>query len=92
MSKGHDQFKRGSRGRRVPIPGHGQALVGNVTCVTHRKKAYPSRKDAKVVAKLMRTRYKDSNIEPYPCDVMDGMWHLGHDSYRGPAGERTFNR
>lgn len=68
---------RPPRTRRVTVSGHGVPLVGYVTCETHHKHAYHSRKDAKSVVKHMRRKDKASTVEAYPCDVLEGKWHIG---------------
>lgn len=82
--------------RRLTVQGHGQPLVGYVSCGAHGKNAYHSRKDAKVVVKIMRR--KNPTVEAYPCDVLDGKWHVGsshrlkdaqHNKRTAGSGETT---
>lgn len=81
--------------KRSAIGGHAHALVGHVTCEACGKKAYHSRKDAKAVVKAMRLADPGTTVEPYPCEALDGMWHVGSshrikDARRGgpPPGIR----
>lgn len=71
--------------RRSSNPGHGHALVGYVTCHVHNRNAYHSRKDAKAVVRSMRQVYQDRRIEEYPCEHLDGKWHVGHPPKKGQS-------
>ena len=79
--------------RRKVVPGHGHALVPYLnTCPAHGKHTYASRKDAKTVCKQMAS----PDVDPYPCDVQEGGWHVGaahrlKDARRGgpPPGARS---
>jgi hypothetical protein len=46
------------------------------TCDTHEKRAYKSRKAAKIA--LDNSHPDDSGMRPYRCTEIDGAWHLGH--------------
>lgn len=72
---------------RRTMPGHGHALIGYVTCHGHRKNAYHARKDARAVRRVMARVWRDKNIEIYPCDLLEGMWHIGHPPRRSDTPE-----
>jgi hypothetical protein len=58
-----------------------------VSCYGHRKNAYFTRKDAKAVVKTMRRLRNDKTIEVYPCDLLEGKWHVGHPRPRSETPE-----
>lgn len=79
--------------RRKSAPGHAYALIPYLnTCPVHGKHTYATRKDAKAVCKQMA----NPDVDPYPCDTQEGMWHIGSshrlkDARRGgpPPGVRS---
>ncbi|AYF30631.1 hypothetical protein CSH63_24940 [Micromonospora tulbaghiae] len=44
-------------------------------CDTHRKRLYPSRKQAK---QHLRQLPRNKRMREYPCDLVVGHWHIGH--------------
>lgn len=56
--------------------GHGQPVIPYVSCDAHGKNAYHTRKDARAVVKMERRAGK-RDAEAYPCDALEGKWHVG---------------
>ena len=51
-------------------------LIDNgMYCDVHGKRGFTSRSSAK---KWARVRHRGENVSEYPCQALDGMWHIGH--------------
>lgn len=74
---------------RRAITGRGDVLITYTTCNVHAKRAYRSRKDAKSVCKVTRREDPLSDLEPYRCDALNGMWHVG-TGHRMKNARRTY--
>lgn len=56
------------------------------SCEVHGKRGYTSRKLAK--AGIRRTS-NSKGMRAYACDVVEGMWHIGHLPEDVTGGRRT---
>lgn len=56
-------------------------------CPEHEKLLYPSRKEARRVAR--QHAGKNEHKSPYPCDTRDGYWHIGELGYLVTSGVMT---
>ncbi|MBM0275354.1 hypothetical protein [Micromonospora tarensis] len=55
-------------------------------CDEHGKRLYPSRKQAR---KKLREHRSDKGMREYPCDLVEGHWHLGHLPLAVVEGRKT---